>query len=102
MRRRPLLANDMISVALVFLLHVMEVHDTFHPSFFSIHVQYWRFARLNNGKLASQGGLAGYHGLLVRIAYDICCPVLYVVVHLILWFCFDVVWSLHLTPLGCD
>ncbi|OJZ82733.1 hypothetical protein ASPFODRAFT_330930 [Aspergillus luchuensis CBS 106.47] len=84
MRRRPLLANDMISVALVFLLHVMEVHDTFHPSFFfSFHVQYWRFARLNNGKLASQGGLAGYHGLLVRIAYDICCPVLYVVVHLI-------------------
>lgn len=27
--------------------------------------------------------MAGYHGLLVRIAYDICCPVLYVVVHLI-------------------
>lgn len=55
MRRRPL-ANDMISVALVFLLLVMEVYGLIPPSFFSFHVHYWRFARLNNGKLASQGG----------------------------------------------
>lgn len=47
----------MISVALVFLLLVMEVYGPIPPSFFSFHVHYWRFARLNNGKLASQGGV---------------------------------------------